>query len=484
MTAEQTARQLSDVSISPAPLERLRELLPAEQGDRLHATIKLAHELLDDRIVWNINSTASGDGVAEMLQALIAYARGAAIDTRWLVIQGDGHFFALTKRLHNFLHGAEGDGGSLGPSEREVYSGVLQQHYADLLARVRRGDVVLLHDPQTAGLVDVLRKVGAHVIWRCHIGADAVSPRTEEGWAFLRPYVENADALVFTRTEYAPDWVPADRLHVIAPSIDPFSLKNSPLDTETVASIQRLVGLAPDGRSEVRVEFEGRGGERRSVRRHSDLTGGQSQPPPPPADAPLVVQVSRWDRLKDMAGVLTAFTEVVADDHPSSHLLLVGPDVSGVADDPEGGEVLAECVTQWEQLPAELRRRVHLVRVPMDDLDENAIIVNALQRRAAVVVQKSWAEGFGLTVTEAMWKGRPLVASAVGGIPDQIESGVHGLLVEPRDVQACGEAISGLLADPDRASILGDAARERVRSEFLGDRHLRQYIELFDALID
>lgn len=120
----------------------------------------------------------------------------------------------------------------------------------------------------------------------------------------------------------------------------------------------------------------------------------------------------------------------------------------------------------------------------MDDLDENAIIVNALQRRAAVVVQKSWAEGFGLTVTEAMWKGRPLVASAVGGIPDQIESGVHGLLVEPRDVQACGEAISGLLADPDRASILGDAARERVRSEFLGDRHLRQYIELFDALID
>ncbi|MBA2717501.1 MAG: glycosyltransferase [Propionibacteriales bacterium] len=482
MTIEQTARQLSEVTISPAPLERLAELLTPEQSDRLRSTIGRAHDLLDERIVWNINSTASGGGVAEMLQALIAYACGAQIDARWLVVQGDAPFFALTKRLHNFLHGAPGDGGQLGPDEHAVYAGVLREHRADLLQRVRRGDVVILHDPQTAGLVDILREAGAHVIWRCHIGADQTTQHTDQAWAFLRTYVESADALVFTRAEYAPDWVAPERLRVIAPSIDPFSLKNCDLEPEVVNRILRTVGLAPDGRDEDAVTFQGRDGSSHAVRRHTDLEGAVSTPPP--ADAPLVVQVSRWDRLKDMAGVMTAFTGHVADVHRSAHLLLVGPDVSGVADDPEGAAVLDECVAQWERLPDDVRRRVHLVRVPMDDLDENAIIVNAIQRRAAVVVQKSFAEGFGLTVTEAMWKGRPMVAGAVGGIPDQVDSGVHGILVDPRDTQACGEAVSSLLANPDQANQLGSAARDRVLAQFLGDRHLRQYIELFGQLID
>lgn len=482
MTIEQTARQLSEVTISPAPLERLAELLPPEQSDRLRSTIGRAHDLLDERIVWNINSTASGGGVAEMLQALIAYALGAQIDTRWLVIQGDAPFFALTKRLHNFLHGAPGDGGQLGAHEHAVYAGVLREHRVDLLQRVRRGDVVILHDPQTAGLVDVLREAGAHVIWRCHIGADQATEHTDQAWAFLRTYVESADALVFTRAEYAPEWVAPERLHVIAPSIDPFSLKNCDLEPEVVNRILRTVGLAPDGRDEDAVTFQGRDGSSHAVRRHTDLEGAVSTPPP--GDAPLVVQVSRWDRLKDMAGVMTAFTGHVADVHRSAHLLLVGPDVSGVADDPEGAAVLDECVAQWERLPDDVRRRVHLVRVPMDDLDENAIIVNAIQRRAAVVVQKSFAEGFGLTVTEAMWKGRPMVAGAVGGIADQVDSGVHGILVDPSDTQACGEAVSSLLANPDQGNQLGSAARDRVLAQFLGDRHLRQYIELFGQLID
>lgn len=480
MTTEQTARRLHEVPLSPAPLERLVELLPAEQSERFRAIITKAQDLLADRVVWNINSTASGGGVAEMLQALIAYALGAQVDTRWLVIHGDPPFFVLTKRLHNFLHGSPGDGGPLGPDEHSLYAAVLEDHHADLLQRISRGDVVLLHDPQTAGLVDVLREAGAVVIWRCHIGADLSNEHTEEAWDFLRRYVENADALVFTRAEYAPDWVSPDRLQVIAPSIDPFSLKNCELEPEVVDRILRTVGLAPDGRDEETVTFQGRDGSSHLVRRHTALTGGAAEPPP--ADAPLVVQVSRWDRLKDMAGVMTAFANHVAETQPSAHLLLVGPDVSGVADDPEGAEVLAECVTQWEQLPDDVRRRVHLVRVPMDDLDENAIIVNAIQRRAAVVVQKSFAEGFGLTVTEAMWKGRPMVAGAVGGIPDQIDSGVHGILVDPRDLQACGETVCGLLADPDRARTLGDSARDRVRSQFLGDRHLSQYIKLFGQL--
>jgi trehalose synthase len=482
MTTERSPRQLMEVDLSPAPLEQLTHLLPEAQTERLRSNVGRALEVLDDRTVWNLNSTASGGGVAEMLQGLIAYARGAGVDTRWLVIQGDPPFFALTKRLHNFIHGAEGDGGRLGPDEHAVYEDVLRSHHADLLSRISSGDIVLLHDPQTAGLVDVLREAGAFVIWRCHIGADDSNERTREGWDFLRRYVDNAHAMVFTRAQYAPEWVARDRLHVIPPSIDPFSLKNCELDAASVDRILRLVGLAPDGRDEEPVDFEGRDGSPHTVRRHGDLTAGLSQPPP--AGSRLVVQVSRWDRLKDMAGVMAAFADNVAREHPDAYLLLVGPDVAGVADDPEGAEVLAECEAQWQGLSGEVRSQVLLVRVPMDDLDENAIIVNAIQQRAAVAVQKSFAEGFGLTVTEAMWKARPMVASAVGGIPDQIDSGVHGILVSPRDLEAAGEAIAGLLADSQRARGLGEAARERVRGQFLGDRHLNQYIELFGTLID
>ena len=481
MTTEQVKRRLSDVSISPAPLQQLVDLLPPEQAEVLGTTLRKAHDILDGRVVWNINSTASGGGVAEMLPALLAYGRGAGIDTRWVVLQGESAFFTLTKRIHNFLHDAPGDGGQLGSEEHAIYESVLSGHHEDLLQRVSPGDIVVLHDPQTAGLVDVLREAEVHVIWRCHIGVDRPTARTDYGWQFLRQYVERADALVFTRQQYAPDWVPRDRLHIIAPSIDPFSLKNSELDAETVDRILRLAGLAPNGRDEAAVTFTGRDGSSHTVRRHTGLTGAMSAPPP--ADAPLVVQVSRWDRLKDMAGVMTAFVDHVAPQHSGAHLLLVGPDVSGVADDPEGAEVLAECIEQWQELSSDLRSRVHLVRVPMDDLDENALIVNAIQRRAAIVVQKSYAEGFGLTVTEAMWKTRPIVASAVGGIPDQIESGVHGVLVDTSDIAGCGEAVSRLLADPDRAGQLAVAARERVRKEFLGDRHLRQYVELFGALM-
>ncbi len=481
MTAEQTDKQCLDVHLSPASLEHLAQLLPADQSKRLSANIDSAKSLLDGRTVWNINSTASGGGVAEMLQALIAYALGAGVDTRWLVIQGNSDFFALTKRLHNFLHGAAGDGGELGSHEHAVYEQVLREHHADLLSRVKSGDIVLLHDPQTAGLVDVLREAGALVIWRCHIGSDSTNERTEAGWEFLRPYVERADAIVFTRAQYAPTWIARAKLRIIPPSIDPFTPKNCEIEQDTVDRILRLVGLAPDGRAEPEVCFEGRDGSAHTVRRHRNLTAGQSEPPP--VDAPLVVQVSRWDRLKDMGGVMAAYADHVAPAHPDSYLLLVGPDVAGVADDPEGAEVLAECEAQWQQLPDAVRSHVLLVRVPMDDLDENALIVNAVQRQAAVVVQKSFAEGFGLTVTEAMWKSKPTVASAVGGIPDQIDNGVHGMLVDPHDLNAAGEAIVGLLSDRERADELGHKARERVRAEFLGDRHLGQYIELLGELI-
>jgi trehalose synthase len=186
----------------------------------------------------------------------------------------------------------------------------------------------------------------------------------------------------------------------------------------------------------------------------------------------VVLQVSRWDRLKDMQGVLTGFARQLDQMPETAHLMLVGPDVSGVADDPEGAEVFEECMAAWRVLPAPARNRVHLCSLPMDDVDENAHLVNALQRHAAVVVQKSLVEGFGLTVTEPMWKERPVVASAVGGILDQIEDGRTGwLLPDPTDLAGLGET-------------LGTAAQARVQDRFLGDRHLIQYVELFQTLLE
>jgi trehalose synthase len=197
------------------------------------------------------------------------------------------------------------------------------------------------------------------------------------------------------------------------------------------------------------------------------------------------VQVSRWDRLKDMAGVMEGFVRAVAGHGlAGAHLVLAGPEVSGVSDDPEGAEVLAECQDQWQRLPQTVRGRVHLAAIPMDDADENAIIVNALQRHAAVVVQKSLVEGFGLTVTEAMWKARPVVASRLGGIQDQITDGQDGLLVEdPYDLDELAGVLQRPFDDADLARRLGAAARARVLSDYLGDRHLEQYVDLFSGLV-
>jgi trehalose synthase len=239
--------------------------------------------------------------------------------------------------------------------------------------------------------------------------------------------------------------------------------------------------LVADGERIESVEYTRRDGTPGLVRRHPDLLSG-SEPPPP--DAPLVLQVSRWDGLKDMPGVMRAFAEHVAPAHPEAHLMLVGPEVSGVSDDPEGAGILAACSALWAGLPDAVRPRCHLACIPMDDVDENAVIVNALQRHATVVVQKSLVEGFGLTVTEAMWKSRPVIASAVGGIRDQITDGHDGLLLpDPVDLEGLGERLMLLLKDPGLGDQLGTNAHERVRSQFLGDRHLIQYVDLFADLL-
>ncbi|MEU9924029.1 glycosyltransferase [Streptomyces griseoluteus] len=433
-------------------------------------------EALAGRRFIDVNSTMSGGGVAEMLRRLQRYSRGAGLDARWFTLRGDRAFFALTKQLHHLLHGVDGCGPPLDRVGGAHYAAVCEANARALRGVVRPGDVVTLHDPQAAGLVPYLRRVGARVVWRCHVGTDEANLYTDRAWAFLRPWLETADAYVFSREQFVPGWLAGRRVAVIRPSIDPLSAKNRPLAPSAAAAILSRVGLrAPVDREGPAVYRRGDGSVGR-VRRDPTCLCSAS---PPPADAPLIVQVSRWDPLKDMAGVLTSFAEA-GGSLDGTHLALVGPDVGGVTDDPEGGRVFAECAALWRRLPDGVRMRAHLACLPMADTEENAVIVNALQRSAAVVTQKSLAEGFGLTVTEAMWKGRPVVASAVGGIRDQIEHGVHGILLEdPRDSVSFAAQTGTLVGDRCFAGVLGAGARRRVRENFLDDRQLLQQTVLY-----
>jgi trehalose synthase len=247
-----------------------------------------------------------------------------------------------------------------------------------------------------------------------------------------------------------------------------------------VRAIVRAIGLVGGRPDPDRLRFECHDETTRPIRCRAHVL---REGPAPSTAQPLVAQVSRWDRLKDMPGVMRGFV-VATRDLPHVHLALVGPDVSGVSDDPDGAAVYEECAAEWRTLPAAVRRRIALVTLPMDDVEENAAMVNAIQRHATVVVQKSLREGFGLTVTEAMWKRRPIVASRVGGIQDQITHDVHGLLVsDPGDVDEFAAHLRVLLEHRESARRLARNAYRRCLTQFLPPRHLAQYADLFEALL-
>jgi trehalose synthase len=470
---------LENVEVTPLRPERFGEVLTSDALAAFQGSMARGRELLGSRTVWNVNSTAFGGGVAEMLRSLIGYARGAGVDGRWVVVEGDAEFFRFTKRLHNRLHGVLGDGGPLGDAERNAYERRCAANAAALVEMLRPGDVVILHDPQTAGMLPALRAAAdVRLIWRAHIGLDLPNDVAREAWSFLTPYLGEADAYVFSREAFTWEGLDRARVTVIPPSIDAFSPKNQAMALTSVTAVLRAAGLAAGDHQPHRAVFERLDGSVGSVERRAQMVEEEELG----LDSPLLAQVSRWDALKDPLGVLAAFAEHVhAQAEP--HLLLAGPDVRAVADDPEGADVFAEAEAAWHDLPAEVRRRVHLALLPMQDAEENAVIVNALQRRADVVAQKSLAEGFGLTVAEAMWKGRPVVATRVGGIQDQIEDGVTGCLVEPRDLRAFGERVSALLQDPHAAERMGEAAQARVRDLFLGPRHFGQNVDLLERVL-
>lgn len=469
----------SEVQVAPLSIERMRSLIEPEAWSRLMEGLETARSLLDGRQLWNVNSTAAGGGVAEMLRSWVGLARGLGFGMRWLTISGDAEFFAITKRIHNHLHGSPGDGGPLGEAERLAYERVGRENAEAVLAALGPTDVVFLHDPQTAALAPPIVASGRTVVWRCHVGTEEQNEHSRTAWDFLERYVREADAAVFSRQDYVPDCCESMTTMIVPPSIDALSPKNQEIEAAAVEAILSHVGLL-DGVPAGPPEYVLADGSTRRVERRCQVI---SDGPLPGAECHIVTQVSRWDRLKDPVGVMRGFALAV-ERGADAHLVLAGPSLGSVADDPEGAAVFAEVELEWRSLPDEIRARVHLACLPMDDLEENAVIVNALQRRATIVVQKSLREGFGLTVTEAMWKARPVIASAIGGIRDQIEDGISGVLLhDPIDLEGFGAATRELLATPARAEAIGVAARERVRKVFLEDRHTLQYVDLLGRLL-
>jgi trehalose synthase len=458
------------------PLARYGALLGADRMQRVEARIGELRQRLRGRVVWNVSSTAVGGGVAEMVRSLLAYARGAGVDARWAVIDAPPEFFKITKRIHNAIHGSVGDGSPLGPSERQLFERVAAVNAAELAPMVRAHDVVIVHDPQPAGLVPALLARGAIVVWRCHIGQDQTNHETELAWTFLAPYIRYSNAYVFSRMAYVHgSMLDEQRAVIIPPVIDPFSAKNQPLDEVSVRAILTRARLIQSNAPEEACIFLREDGTPDRVDRTATvLREGE----PPDEHTPLVCQVSRWDRLKDPSGVLEGFSRL---EDIQAHLVLAGP--SMVNDDPEGEAVLTAVMQQWRHLPPDVRCRVHIATIPTVDVDENAVIVNALQRHAKIIVQKSLQEGFGLTVTEAMWKARPVIATAVGGIQDQIDDGVQGILLrDPMDLAGFAAAIRRLLRNPVEAQHMGAAGQARVVERYLGLDSLLRYGNLIELL--
>ena len=374
--------------------------------------LRLIGERLAHRVVQHINSTAVGGGVAEILNRLVPLMREVGVDARWDVLRGGEAFFAVTKSLHNALHGAAG---AFGTDTDEVFADTTAQNLGQLTLSE---DVVFVHDPQPVRLVDS-RPRGARMVWRCHIDLSAPNPAA---WEFIRPWVEKYDAAVFSAPQFARG-LPIDQV-LIAPSIDPLADKNRDLDAASVQSIVAKLGIDPE--------------------------------------RPLVTQVSRFDRLKDPVGVIEAYHLVRR--YNDCQLLLVG---GSATDDPEGSQVLAECRAQAANDPD-----IHVVELPPTANVE----INALQRASTIVLQKSLKEGFGLTVTEALWKGKPVIAGATGGIPLQVTHKWSGILTHT--IEGTAYWIKQLLNAPEFARALGEHGREHVRHNFLLTRQLRDYLLL------
>jgi trehalose synthase len=386
---------------------------------------ELAEPLRGARVL-HVNATAYGGGVAELLATHVALLQDLGIDAEWQVIHGSDEFFAVTKTVHNGLQGADIEWTQ--PMERVYLERVLD----NALLIEGDWDFVVIHDPQPVALRDYARARGLSPedtkwIWRCHIDLTDANARVFE---FFRPFIEQYDASVWTMPQFVPSSLSMERIVFAPPCIDPLSVKNLDLPPPFVDEIVKQYG--------VRVRD------------------------------PLMVQVSRFDPWKDPIGVIEAY-RIVQEEIPDVQLVLAG---SMATDDPEGFHY-------WE-LANEARAGDTNVHLLSNIQQIGNVQINAFQRAAEVVLQKSLREGFGLTVSEGFWKGRPVIGGRCGGITLQIEDGVNGYLVD--DVETAAKRASDLLRDPQRATEMGTAGREHVRKNFLSTRELEDWLRLFTEL--
>lgn len=409
------------VGLCARSLERYHDLLDAA----LYEGICTKASSLRGLAVLHVNATPTGGGVAEILHSLVPMMNGVGLRASWCVIDPDPSFFSVTKKLHN---GLQGKPTSLTPEEIEQYWSHNKRLAEQLASLVEPPDVIVVHDAQVLPFAAFL-STSRHLVWQCHI--DATNP-SEEVRDLVAPLGHLYGRIVVSMPEYLMPGLPAERVRIFQPAIDPLSPKNMPLPVDTARGILARLGID--------------------------------------AARPLVTQVSRFDVWKDPWGVIDAY-RLAKEDVPGLQLALVG--ALNAIDDPEGAEVLDSVVRYVGHDPY-----VHLFSDPamLDDL-----VVSAFQTASAVVLQKSLREGFGLTVTEAMWKARPVIGGDCGGIRCQIDDGRTGYLV--RTPEGCAECIVGLVRHPEEARQMGAAGRESVRQRFLMPRLLLDYLRLFEEVL-
>ena len=450
---------------------------------------------LAGRTVWLVNSTSQGGGVAEMLPPLVAVLRELGVSTQWVVCGSDERdFFRITKHLHNLIHG-EGEP-RLGDAERDVYERVNEANAGALRSMVKAGDILVVHDPQPLPLAMQLRDaVPLVTIWRCHIGLDEETATTRAVWDFLAPYLGAYDRAVFSAPEYIPHAL-AGRATVIYPGIDPLAAKNRELTLREAVEVLCNSGLVVCPGPTVRPPF--------AALAHRALADGRFVPANAAEDIglltrPVVTQISRWDRLKGWLPLMHAFAALkrsVYDGDASAdplhrrrldlvRLVLAGPEPGSVDDDPEAQEVLDELRAAYASLHPAVQDDVALLALPMRSRDENALMVNALQRASTVVVQNSLREGFGLTISEAMWKRVPVLTnSRACGPRQQVRDGLDGrLIADPQDVPELARVLGAMLAEPQSRARWGQTGQRRVHELFLMFTQLRAWARVLAELV-
>ena len=452
----------------------------------LRATASQLAPRLAGRTLWMVNSTARGGGVAEMLPRLVGVLNELGVSTKWAVIGTDKMpFFDLTKRMHNLIHGSGKP--ELSAADKALYDEVSTDLCGEFKSWLKASDLLVVHDPQPAGLgAKVKTEVGAKAVWRCHIGLDQDLPQTRAAWGLLEPYITQYDHAIFTAREYIPKCL-SDRASLIRPSLDPYGYKNRQFSIAEGVSILVAAGLMKATGSLLPKPFS-----RPAERLQAD---GTFKPATEPEDLgilfrPTITQISRWDRLKGWKPLMDGFVrlkESAASESnsdlrhaiESSRLLLGGPEPAAVADDPEAKDVLDELCSTYRQLNADIQKDIALLSLPMSSHRENQLMVAALQYASAIVVQNSIQEGFGLTVTEPMWKGTPVVVSNACGIRQQVQADRDGVMInDPNDPAKVAQALRTSLADPKRRQAMARNAQRRVRDEFLIFNQAKQYLQV------